>query len=142
MWDLKRLSVELTSWCETQKIAHDRRISELTLKMIGGTPDAIPHPGSLMKVKAAEVGILLEFCVHGLVELHPGTIPYADELTAAGRCLSRYLEVIREAGPILSREEREELMETYIKHCIHCQTALVHFVPTHHLIVHLTFRTL
>ena len=141
MWGLKRLSVELTSWCETQEMPHDRRIRELTLKMIGGATDVIPHPGNLMKVKAAEVGVLLEFGVHGLVELHPGKNPYGDDLVGGGKCLARYLEVIREAGTILSREQREELMDNYIKHCIHCQTALVHFVPKHHLIIHLTFWT-
>ena len=91
MWGLRRLSVELTSWCETQEIPHDRRISELTLKMIGGATDVIPHPGNLMKVNAAEVGVLLEFGVHGLVELHPGKISYGNDLAAAGKCLARYL---------------------------------------------------
>ena len=136
----KRLSAELTAYCVAEEVPHDRRISELTPKMVPcGNHELANHPGELMKVKAAELGMLLPFCCkllrsHALPEI--GT-----ELLAAGEAIIKYLDVIRGAGSVLTRSEAQQAIDAYVEHCVLCDACGVHFVPKHHLMLHQCMRT-
>ena len=89
----RRLSAEMGHYFETNAIPNDRRLSELTYAMLGGAPadDDAPHPGCAMSVKAAEVGVLLDFAVSCLrVHALPANFLQLD-LLRAGEAMQRWL---------------------------------------------------
>ena len=119
----------------------DRRISELTDKMLGGSSDTDPHPGKIMKVKAAEISVLMPFGVYAVERLHPGFVAHQHELAAAGKALCSYLEIIRKAGPVVTEVEHQDLMDCMVRHHVLSEIAQIHSTPKDHLCIHLTVRT-
>ena len=136
----RRLSAEFCNWCEEEHVPNDRRITELTEKMLGGSSSVTPHPGHLMKVKAAEVSVLLPFAVHAILVLHPGQLTNGNELAEAGKALCRYLDIVREAGANVTVEEHNQLMDCMVRRHVLAELAAVHPSPKYHLCIHLTAR--
>ena len=137
---LGRLSAELTSWCDDEQVPHDRRICELTAKMLGGSSaDCTLHSGHIMKVKASECGVLLGFGV-GCLEKHVG-IPYREDLLLGGRALLEYLDLVRTTGSQPTGVQCNRMTSLVVEHLLCSERALIHFSPKHHLLFHLARRT-
>ena len=131
---------------ETFDVPADRRLSDLTFSMLGKSrpgPEIGPRHGCPMSCKAAETGVLMDFAVATLSR-HRRRMPassYPEELLCAGRAMQSYLGVIRTAGSIVSSGEQEDLVHFMRAHLVNARLADIHFVPKHHLWVHLTLRT-
>ena len=96
----KRLTADLHQWYDIANVPHDRRVSELTSKMVShGGVDGEMHKGGLATLKAAEVSVMMHFAVFAL-EQYPGAAAYHEELLSTGRALCDVLSVIHSAGPI------------------------------------------
>jgi hypothetical protein len=138
----RRLTADMVHWFEQNEVPHDRRIGELTPKMLGdyavGPSEA--HPGGALKLKAAETGLLMSFALHEL-GVHGGGLLQSAELVRAGRSLVRYMQIIRESGIILSHAKLTELMECAQRHLVDCERCGIAYSPKHHLFVHLTIRS-
>jgi hypothetical protein len=141
---LKRLSAEMTEWFIVHKVPADRRISELTVKMLGpqgGASAIVLHTGTIMKVKAAEIALLLPFALTVLQRhRHAMHMDRFGELYAAGVALADYCDTIRYAGMMPTLAERHSLMHDMTRHLLNAERALIKFTPKHHLVMHLTFR--
>ena len=134
---MKRLSADAQSYFELHNIPHDRRVTDITPKMIGAAgANSIDHKGCLMKVKAAETSILMGFALHAL-KTHNLNQP---QLTAAGEALSTYLLVMHSADAVPSNTDCRLLMDHMITHLVLCEGAHVHYAPKHHLCVEMTYR--
>ena len=119
----------------------DRRITQLTDKMLGGPSATAPHPGKIMKVKAAEVSVLLPFAVHAIEVLHPGHVAHENEVVGAGKAVCLYLETVRAAGAIVTESEHQQLMDCMVRHHVLSEIAHINPSPKDHLCIHLTVRT-
>ena len=136
----KRLSADLQGWQVENDVPHDRRITELTPKMLGGAcEDGEDHPGGLMKLKAAQCGRLLCFGV-ACLDRHVG-VAYRGDLIKGGQALVEYLDIVRAAGPVPTDAQCRTLTRLVVEHMLASQRACIHFVPKHHLMMHLTTRT-
>ena len=142
---VRRLSADLQHWFEANDVPSDRRVALLSLKMLGdrkgcGVNDpANPHPGSNLKLKAAETGAVVPWAVD-LLRRQGRNVPCLRELQTAGEALERWLEVTREAGDVLNFRESQELRDSCQRHLINCVRAGVHLVPKHHYFAHLSLE--
>ena len=138
---IRRASAHMARWFETQNIPANRRLSMLTLGMIGDRRDCAisgdPHPGSPTKFKAAETGTILPWSVSLLESLGSGLAHFRDLLTA-GKALVRWLEITREAEVIMTPAQTQELNDCCQRHLVNIQRAGVHCVPKHHFFAHLS----
>ena len=133
----KRLSIELKHFQEVSGVPLNRRISEITLGMLGGgTPD-VEHTGSLMKTKAAEVSSLMHFAVYTL-NRHAGM--GQPHLVGAGTALCRLHDTMKNADDIPTRAECQRMVDLYQEHLVLCDGCGIGFAPKHHLAVHLFAR--
>ena len=79
-------------WFQDEGVDHNRRVSELTLKMLGDPPAAgeeASFPGGTIKLKAAEAGVALRFVVHELEQFGAG-MDKMQELLACVWLISYY----------------------------------------------------
>ena len=88
-----------------KNIRHNYMISDLTLSMCGPQRNATnsvenPHPGTNMKLKAADNGLILLWVVDDLERLG-GSVPFCEDLCAAGHCFCAYLDCIRSQPEII-----------------------------------------
>jgi hypothetical protein len=68
------------------------------------------------------------------------TVPYRDELLAAGEAMKEWLDLVR-VGPLrVSPREHQRLNDYMVKALLHCENALVSEVPKHHMFAHATHR--
>ena len=63
---VRRLRLDLFEWLERCQIPQDRTIGDLTIAMLGEDKGCrfgglTPHPGCMLKTKATETGILMEW---------------------------------------------------------------------------------
>ena len=137
----KRLTADLHQWYDIANVPHDRRVSELTPKLLAHVGvDYGPHQGGLAPLKAAEVSVIMHFAVFAL-ESYPAAAAYHDELLSAGRALCDLLSAIHSAGPIPTHLETEYMFDSMVQHLVSAEAALIHMVPKHHLSLHLICRT-
>ena len=97
---ITRLRTHQLNWYVSEAIPQDRRIGDLTLVMIGDNRgctvgDSHPHPGTIMKTKAAETGILFEWALDLLRSELGSQVPYRTDLLIAGRSMQQWLDVTR-----------------------------------------------
>ena len=140
---IRRLNANLQSWQVREKVPANRRIGELTLKMVGnslGANNEHLHPGTNVNLKAAEMGLMLKFCVDE-VQRSGRRLKFYDELLAAGQSLVTWLAIIHEAPLVMQPAQLQALMDSAVRHLVHCERCRISFAPKHHLFIHLTART-
>lgn len=136
-----RLKGQMLSW-EDQHVPADRKITNLTISMLGGktkhcNDGAEPHPGSILKLKAAECGTILEFCVAILPE-YLGVVPHGQELLLAGNALLSWLAITRSESDIVSALSLQEMRTLGQRFLLNCERASVSFTPKFHFFAHLS----
>lgn len=141
----RRLRADLFEWYDEAAIPSDRRIGDFTVQMIGpdqncrfGMPED-PHPRGIMKTKAAETGMMLEWSIH-LLRTY-ASIPCRDELLAGGQSLLRWMNIIRGGEQTLAHDELQTLTDCIVRHNLHCKRANVRLVPKHHMCAHMSMRS-
>ena len=136
----KRVTVDLNFWYEENAIPHDRRVSDITPKMLhGGTTGAHFVAGCPMHCKAAEVAILMPFVVN-LLQRHPGVLEHGAALIEAGSVLCQFNELVHSSGAVISTLQQQTLMNLMQRHMVLCGVLKIHYVPKHHLAIHLVAR--
>ena len=98
-----------------------------------------PHPGGILKTKAAESGVMLPWAQKLLADFGGG-LPMLTYFTAAGTAMARWLEVTRTQPDILSPAACQELKDNAQRHLLHSQRALISFTPKHHFFAELTLQ--
>lgn len=141
----RRLRAHMFTWFEQQNIPHDRRIGDLTLTMLGSREHCTvggerPHPGTILKTKAAETGIIFEWAM-ALVQSDLGRlVPHQGELIRSGANLQRWMDITRTSTLVLTPALSQELRDCSQRHLMHSSRALIHFIPKHHFFGHLSER--
>lgn len=140
----RRLRESLFGWQEEVGIPAQDRLHDWTLPMMGSDEGCVaepgkPHPGTVLKTKAAETGLVLRWAV-ALLDVHAAVVPHGAELLRAGVALERYVGITRTSPQLMGQELRQELMDCAVRHLLHCERAQVHYVPKHHMFMHLTER--
>ena len=105
------------------------RISDLTLSMCGPQRNATnsvenPHPGTNMKLKAAECGLILLWVVDALERLG-GSVPFCEELCAAGHCFCAYLDCIRSQPEIIPLDVQQHMFDLMQSAILRCHEAKI-----------------
>ena len=112
--------------------------------MLGSAQDSnefdIQHPGELLKAKAGEIGVLLEFALFKLGEAG-GADVFGHPFIVAGSALSQFLRATRKLNYVVSQAQRNELVGLACIYLRSCEASGVSHVPKHHLFVHLADRT-
>eukprot|EP00959_Pyramimonas_sp_CCMP1952_P229205 4792493-Pyramimonas_sp.AAC.1 len=125
-------------------IPWDRRVSSVTFGMLGDSEECNEtewqHPGGLLKAKAGELGVLLEFALHKLNDAG-GPAVFTHAFIVAGSTLSQFLRATRALNYVVSQAQRDELVGLACIYLRACETSGVNHVPKHHLFVHLADRT-
>jgi hypothetical protein len=139
------LKENLLEWYEDQKIPFDRRVNELTAKMIGerlGCTVKGPHqhPGCMLKCKAAESSILFAWA-RSILDQYGSEMPLFKHLQMAGAALARWLAITREHPNVLPGSAVREIREAAQRHLLYSARALVGFVPKHHFFAELSKST-
>ena len=137
---VKRLRMHMFEHFLTQEVPPGRRLGDLTTKMLGNEAKGLAaHPGCELKVKAAEVHVLMEWAMV-LLQKHMQVVPFGPDLLVAGRALQEYLRIVKSAGPVLTQREHQDLMDTTIRHLTAAERALIHEVPKYHMWAHSSRR--
>ena len=135
------LIADLHQWYDIADVPHDRRVSELTPKMLAHVGvDYGPHQGGLATLTAAEVSVIMHVAVFAL-ERYPAAAAHYDELLSAGRALCDLLSATHSAGPIPTHLETEYMFDSMVRHLVSVEAAFIHMVPKHHLSLHLICST-
>eukprot|EP00959_Pyramimonas_sp_CCMP1952_P456266 9472863-Pyramimonas_sp.AAC.1 len=97
----QRIEADMFTWFDQKQIAHDRRLGGLTIKMLGsdrGMMDdgARLHPGTMLKAKAAESRVLMDFTRWELEGKGAG-MPLREPLLAAATAMDEWLDVFENA---------------------------------------------
>ena len=101
-------------------------------------PTALPHPGCVMKTKAAETMIVVDWAID-LLDRYTG-IPFHAEMKAAGKALQKWMNIIRSSPTNLSVEDQQHMRDCMQRHLMQAERAQIHFVPKHHFWAHMTVR--
>eukprot|EP00972_Heterocapsa_arctica_P052507 7724245-Heterocapsa_arctica.AAC.1 len=120
-------------------VPHTRRLSDLTLKMLGSreghTLHDTRHPGTIPKAKAAEIGVLLEFAVY-LAGAYKEHLWEADMLQAAGQALSDLLNLFRSEEEVFSTAAQQRVIECTQRALLLAKRLFILFTPKHHMLAH------
>ena len=141
---VRRLRLDLFEWLERCNIPHDRRIGDLTLAMLGEDKGCTfggltPRPGCMLKTKAAETGLLMEWAIQ-LLKDYPGAA-FREELLVASEALLEWLDTIRASPLNVPGAAQQRMADCAVRHLVMCERAMVTFVPKSHMFAHLCHRT-
>lgn len=142
----RRLRSDLQDWCTRTGVPPRDRLNDWTLAMMGSDEGCLadpgtPHPGTLLKTKAAETGLVMRWALD-ILRSSPEAqgVPFRGELLQAGAALERFMDLTTAGGRVLSTGERQALMDCAQAHLVYCERAQVHYVPKHHMFMHLAHR--
>ena len=93
-----------------------------------------------MKIKAAEVSILVPFCLYLLRRYGPA-LEHADGLIESGVKLVELKHEIRTQGAVFEPAALQRVFDQLQRHLILCDEVGIHMTPKHHLSLHLVVRT-
>ena len=132
---VRRMNAHLQNFFVEHQTPHDKRLSELTLAMLGDRRGCelggqVPHPGCAMKTKAAETGNLLPWALQILREFG-AAVPFRGDLVVAGESLQQWLEVVRESEVVLDPARAQRLQDACQRHLVSSRRAMVRHVPKH-----------
>ena len=136
---LQMLVDELREWQRVEGIHANRRIRNITPKMIGD-PDVSPHPGCLLKLKGAETRIMFAFCVNA-VRKYFDQVELGLPLLRAGEALANWMVVQDSASVRLTTAEYQALVDSSVRHRAYVFASQVGPLPKHHAHQHLSSRT-
>ena len=140
----RRLHSDLRLWCEQTGVPHEKRLNELTLGMLGSLEGCSVtghkrHPGSVLKTKAAETGLLVPFAMH-LLSMYGGVVDCKASLQEAGAALCEWLDIVRAEDRIVLPSAQQQLIEEAQRHLLYSAKAGITHTPKHHLFAHITHR--
>jgi hypothetical protein len=129
----KRLRADLLEWYAEVGMHADRRLSDLTLSMLGDSAgyhgdEDIPHPGCGMKTKAAESGDLMVWAI-ALLDRHGQLVAHRDSLRRSGLALQSWIETLRDQPLVVPSSVQQQLNDCMLQHITHATRSGVHFVP-------------
>ena len=101
---------------------------------------ADPHPGGVLKLKAAETSILARFALH-MVRRHENVVTLGTPLRLAGEALQDWLAVISTRRVRLYPSEVQSLVDSAVRHRVLCDRAGVRQQPKHHQMQHMSDRS-
>lgn len=140
---VRRLSLDLSKWSEDENIPRERRVSELTLKMLGEPPAAVDDQtfaGGTVKLKAAETSVVVRFALHEL-KAYGGGLRNSAELVAGGQALVDLMDALHDAPLQLSGRQLQKCWELAQRHMVSCERCGIRYLPKHHLFMHMIART-
>ena len=136
----KRLTADLLFWSNREKVPHDRRVRDITANMLGGGVNTIFFgEGCLLKSKAAEVSMLLPFCLY-LLQRYGPALEHADSLIEAGVKLAEVKRELKTQGTVFELDALQRVFDQMQRHLILSDVVGIHFSPKHHLCLHLVVR--
>eukprot|EP00959_Pyramimonas_sp_CCMP1952_P270713 5659226-Pyramimonas_sp.AAC.1 len=136
---LRRLVHDLESWYDYADVPADMRLGTITDKILpSDRPD--PHPGGMMRVKAAECHVLLNFSIY-MLQKHLHMVQKGVHLLRAGLALEEWCNTCRSARTQLTIPEYQKLLDTCAVHIFEGDKAGIHQLPKHHSFGHLTIRS-
>ena len=145
---VRRLRTHMLEYFTEAAVPHNRRVGDLTLTMLGERRGCVvrgdhPHPGTALKTKAAETGIMFNFALSLLqtpLVVGAGVQHYSD-LVISGKALDRWMETTRSTNDIcLSVPECQILRDEAQRHLIHCRKTLIAMVPKHYFFAEMSIR--
>ena len=144
---VKRLRTHQLAWYEAENIPHGRRLGDFTVVMLGESrgcelnDDSYAHPGTTMKTKAAETGILFRWALDIIQDDQLASqVAYRSNLLIAGRSMQEWLELTRTGELCLTILEYQKLRDSAQRHLVHSRIARIALVPKHHFFAHLSIR--
>ena len=140
---VRRLRADFLKWQEDKCIPHSRRIGDLTVSMLGdrrkANSDTKLHPGSLVKTKAAETRIIMEFTLDRMKTI--GTTHFNHDLIMAGEALVKYAAIMSSCNDtVVAFDDQRQLMDLIVDALSRMQRARVQDVPKFHATIHMTSR--
>ena len=136
----RRLRGPLETWSCGAKIPHGDRVRDLLPSMLGELSEIEPHPGSLLKVKAYEAWILMQFTVHIIQSIGQGIAHY-NELLEAGKAMLKAMNIMTTQPFRMEPAAQQEIVECMHTHIALSEMAGIAFVPKHHFVVHMMDRS-
>ena len=141
---VRRLRADMLAWFEDAGIPHSRRISDWTLPMMGSSQGChvrgnTEHPGTALKVKAAEQGVVMLWALD-LLRRHGHKVLKRSDLQIAGAAIERWLAITRHQSIVLPASLSQELSDSCQRHLLFSCKAGISFVPKHHFFAHLSLR--
>eukprot|EP00969_Alexandrium_andersonii_P296810 13116088-Alexandrium_andersonii.AAC.1 len=140
----RRLRGDLFEWFRDSGIPHEKRVSDLTLKMLGHDDHTLDpselHPGCMLKTKAAETSVLMEWAID-LLAKYRDHVEYFDELRAGGTSLKEFLDIIKAEPLCMSRSAQQRLMDCTLRHLVNAERAQIRMAPKHHMFLEMAHRT-
>ena len=94
-----------------------------------------------MKLKAAECGLILVWVVDALERLG-GSVPFCEDLCAAGHCFCAYLDCIRSQPEIIPLDVQQHMFDLMQSAILRCNEAEIEAAPKVHFFYHMTDRCL
>ena len=136
---VRRLKADLFQWYDDAQIPLERRMGDLTVKMIGSRMDcgfdlADVHPGCMMTSKAAETAVLMEWA-QSLLRKYTD-VPWREDLATAGEAISQWMAICRSCPLLVPHKRQQELRECAVRHVLCAQRAKLSLVPKHHMFIH------
>lgn len=120
-------------WCSVNGVPQSYQLSSLTPSMIGEEH----RPG--LKLKAAETGVLMRFCVH-FCRTHQDRFSKSEALLAAGEALEEYMQILKSSAFRVPLEKCARLLFLCLRFLRVMQRAGFKDMPKAHMFVHVTKR--
>ena len=126
-------------------VASDRRIGDLTEKMLGdrkecSTDGNIVHPGACLKLKAAEMHSFMLWVTELLRSPLGDKAAYRDDLLAVLDALERWINVSKHADMVLSLAQSQALRDECQRALLHARRAMVSFTVKAHMLAEMSER--
>ena len=122
---------DLHCWQNQNNIPHDRRIGNITAKMLPEYWNDLEHPGGLLKLKAAECHQALLFMI-GAIESQIDSLPHGVALLRAGKSIAQWIQVTHSPRWVLAEDEIQALVDLSVRHRIYSEQAMITVLPKHH----------
>jgi hypothetical protein len=140
--NIRLMRDDLMNWYFLESIDHKNRLSDLTVRMLGGEPnssDPEQFSGSGMRLKAHETLVMLPFAVT-IAEKFP-SIHLQPHLLRAGNAMIEFLHRLKQLPMRVPPEHLQPLHDLMLIHICQCEEAEIGYVPKHHFAAHLVSRT-
>ena len=130
---------DLHCWQNQNNIPHDRRIGNITAKMLPEYWNDLEHHEGLLKPKAAECHQALLFMI-GAIESQIASLPHGVALLRAGQSIAQWIQVTHSPRWVLVDDEIQALVDLSVRHRIYSEQAMITVLPKHHAFGHASIR--
>ena len=144
---LRRLRAHMIQYFSDSATPHDRRIGDLTEKMLGdrsnctsGVGGVGPHPGRPLHAKAADMHVLMRWSIVLLESSWGRDVAHRVELVASMRAIERFIDVTKTAGMVPTVAQAQSLRDEAQRAILGAGRGGVSFTIKSHMLAECSIR--